>query len=500
MRVSVPLIAYFEGIALTGDTLYSYISSVDLQITGIRVQSRDGQSMTINFLKNGTIFDVVDVVGTDTGMQEIPLMFFAANDNLTIQCAVAATNPLEGLTFVFVANVSDAVASDAITNSRRIQTPFCIRWEGEIQVGGNLFTYNPTNQIGIFGYTLSLRNTANANVVLQVIVNGLNVTQITLQANTLLQTGQLAIYCNPGDTLVIQILTTGSGGNIGESMLLLLDYSNVTQEIFSQFQTPWIVEFEGIAATSNTILQYVFPRAVTLADVQLFLRAAISDLLSVSILQNGNTVSVVSITSGNTQTQPQVLNLSFAQGDTLQIVCTQPTVIGEGLVCTLDYFINVSGNPDSFTFYSDPPSDIVVLARQIGIGAKLTDSVTFANLQLYQAQVDAILNGRLRSLYRVPLQKLPYGASPFPNSIQYISQRFVLRLLLNDIYSEVEPNSSQNVLSNATLAENELNLILMRATLLSGQRLRSYNYGSAPHTAPLAEPNPPSTAPSFPPR
>jgi hypothetical protein len=501
MRINVPLIAYFEGTALTGDTLYNYISSVDLQITGIRVQSRDGQSMTINFLKNGTIFDVVDVIGIDTGMQEIPLIFFSSGDNLTVAVAVAPTMALEGLTFTFLSTVADAVDNSAITNSKRIATPLVVRYEGELTQGDTIFNFSPTQRVGLFNYTLSLRNVANAEVILQMYVNGLAVTQLTLAANTILQTGVLSVYANTSDVITISIVQTGSGSAIGESLLLLLDYINVEQMSFSSYQTPYVVEYEGLTlAQSNAILTYVWPRAVTLADVQLFLRASIASNLVVSILQNGNSLTSLVITAGNTQTTPSPLNLNFSEGDTIQLVVTQPTSNSEGLICTLDYFINVSGSYDSFVYYSDPQSDIIVLCRQLGIGPKLTDAVSFKNLLLYQQQVDSILNGRLRSLYRVPLMKLPYGNSPFPNAISYIAQRFVLRLLLNDVYSEVEPNTSQNILSNAQLAENELNLLLMRANILTGQRLRSYNYGSNPNSAPLAEPNPPSTSPQFPPR
>jgi hypothetical protein len=500
MRVNVPLIAYFEGMCINGDTLYNYISSVDLQITGIRVQSRDGQVMTVNFLKNGTLFDVVDISGLDSGMQQIPLMSFAAGDNLTIQVATAPGAPLEGLTFTFQANVSDSVDNSALTNSKRIQTPLVVRYEGELTAGDTILNFSPTQRIGINGFTVSLRNPANAQVTLNVAVNGVNVTQIILPASTLLATGLISVYANSGDAIAIQILACGVSPAFGESLLLLLDYQNVTQEVFSSYQTPFIVEFEGIAAASNSILTYVWPRAVSLAAVQLFLRDAISDLLVVSILKNGVSLTALSITPGNTQTQPSPLNLNFNQGDTIQIVCTQPTVIGEGLVVTLDYFISVSGNPGAYTYYSSPASEIVLLCRQLGIGAKLTDAVSFANLEKYQADADNILNGKLRALYRCPLQKISFlSSNPYPGSVQFISQRLVLKMLLTDIYSEVEPNVSGNVDRQNQMAMEELNLILMRGTILEGQKMRSYNAGSNPYTAPLAEPNPPSSTPGFPP-
>ncbi len=76
MRSQIPLIAYFEGIANVNDILYNYISSVNLQISGVRVLSRDGISLEVNLLKNGTIFDIVDISNTDTGNQSIPIINF----------------------------------------------------------------------------------------------------------------------------------------------------------------------------------------------------------------------------------------------------------------------------------------------------------------------------------------------------------------------------------------------------------------------------------------
>jgi hypothetical protein len=282
-------------------------------------------------------------------------------------------------------------------------------------------------------------------------------------------------------------------------LLLLLDYQNVDQITFSDFQTPFIVEYEGIVTSaSNEILKYVAPRAMSLAVVQLFLRTPASSNILVGIYKNGIIQGSASLTTGNSQTSPIALSMVCVVNDLIELRLITPASESSALVVTLDYYIDSGGNLESYIFYSDPATDIVLLARQVGIGSGKVDSMSFDKLKKYQADVDNLLNGRLRSLYRVPLQKITSGNSPFPGAIQVIAQRLVLKMLLSDVYSEVEPNASGNIDRQATMAQEDLSLILNKNILLGGQRLKAQNYGSSPFTEPLGlnpTQNPASTLP-----
>ena len=242
--------------------------------------------------------------------------------------------------------------------------------------------------------------------------------------------------------------------------------------------------FQNATYTPSTMLRYSVPRTMTVAVAQLFSRATTSVAVQVGFYRNSVLLTVFTLASGATQNTPIALDFVFAESDILEARVISGTV-SAGLLLTLDYYIEVGVQAAEFLYYADPDQDIIILARQVGFGGAKADAIPLANLEKYKADVQNILDGRLRALYRTPLCQVARGNNPWPGAIQSIAQRLVLQRLLNDIYTEVEPNASTNVAANAQLANDDLQQILDRMVLLEGQRLRSKNYGSSAYTEPL---------------
>lgn len=489
---TVPLIIYLGENPQAGDTLYSYNSGVSFKATGFSILNQAGVSVEIDVYKNGTLIDQIMATGTNyTTPNNFLPYYFDAGDILDLRVPTNPGSPLNGLTVVFYCEVSAPVDTSATTQSNQIQTPLVARFESDLVQNNSFFYFVPSQRIHLFGYTLSLRNTADQNVLINVKKGGNTVTQLLLSSGDTVEAGLIDAYFEVGEVLTFQIAQCGTNAAPGQSLLVLLDYRNTTQTEFGSFQTPFVIQYEGLSSsTSNSILYYTCPRDMTLANLQLFTKNAFAQNVTVGVYKNGQIVANFSLTAGNVQTQPTLVNLSFVEGDLLQAVLTSPASLSHSVLLTIDYSIKVSDSSDDFNYYSDPSSDIVILARQVGFGGAKADAISFKNLLKYQKDVDNILNGRLRALYRTPLSKVSSGNNPWPGAIQIIAQRMVLRYLLNDVFTEVEPNASQDIQNQAQMANEDLQMLLNKETLLEGQRLRSRNYGSSAYTEPLTPPQP----------
>lgn len=492
MADSYPFIVYFEGTPQAGDTIYSYTCEFPLTLNGYRILSRDGGSLQLGLRRNGTLLDLIEGDGTEFQDLDIPEINFAIGDVLSITVPVSAT--LTALTVVFFVTIEGPADTSGSLASNQIQTPLVARFEGELDLNDTFFYNIPNQRIEIFRYTVSLRNPANSDVILDLQKDGITVTQIVLPTGQLFGEGLIDVYFEAGQTITFEVTGCGNDPEPGESLLLLLDYRNVNQAVFSSFQSPFVIEYEGLdLPESNTIIRYKVPRNITVANLQLFLREPIIDDLQVGLYKNGEIITTFSLLAGQMSTPPTVVNLPYATDDYFEAIVIQPQSLSSGLILTVDYFIPVETFIEDVKYYSDPQVDIVLLARQIGFGGAKADAISFENLEKYQKDVDNILNSRLRCYYRTPLRRVGAPPNPWPGAIQLIAQRMVLRYLINDVFSDVEPNTSANADKQEALAREDLDLILTRQHLLEGQPLRSKNWGSNPYTEPLTviSPNPP---------
>lgn len=484
----VPLIVYFEGNILAADELYSYLSSASINIVGYRLLSRDGVGIELGLRKNGTLLDVLDVTGLDSGVQEVPNIYFSVGDTFSITCESVTGPSLEGLTMIFNCTVETAVDNSALTNSLRIQTPLVSRYEGVLGLGDTFFFFLPSQRVEVWRYTATIRNPADHDVHITLKQAGTVVSTLVILANQVVGIGLLSCFFNVNEEVSLTIVQIGSA-QVGESLQILLDYRNTDQVDFSSFQTPFILEYEGaLVSTSNLLLSYTAPRQMTLAAVQLFSRENVTSIVQVGLYVNSTIVTTFSILAGGQSTQPYALTIQLQPNDLLEARVIVGDPLAAGLLLTLDYFVTSGDNAVAFTYYSDPQQDIVMLCRQVGFGNAKADSVKFENLLKYQQDIDNFLNGRLRALYRTPVAKVSGGTNPWPGALQTIAQRLVMQRLLTDIYSEVEPNVSQNVEKQAALAKEDLDMLLNHETILEGQRLRPRNGGSNPYTEPLTPP------------
>lgn len=250
--------------------------------------------------------------------------------------------------------------------------------------------------------------------------------------------------------------------------------------------TPLTPQFEGLAEVGRWFT-WVVPYALRLTGVRLTARTAPSDgSLTVDIQKNGTAVTTMTLTDGSVDSGATTVSLSFTAGDVLRLYITAvgPTDPGSSLTATLDGEITSSS---AGPYYSEPDSAIILFLRQIGIGSAKTDVLTTDQLTTYKYQANQAVDNHLGAVYRVPLRQITRGTTTgYPPPIPFVAQRIVAWLIVNDIFSESEPNASSNAERNYKAAMDELNQIADRAVLLDGQRLRSRNFGSNPHTEPLA--------------
>ena len=497
-----PFIVYYEGSVALNDVVYEYtLSESTIVFSGYRVLCRSvdvGASATVNFLKNGTLLYQLTINSTDSGDLSFPKIAFSSGDVFSLVVS-SVTGTLQGLTFLFDVSVSYAVVPDL--ESLQIETPLIFRYEGMLVQNEVFFSYTTEEQLQFFGYGIQLREAADANVTLGVYNNGTQVSTLLLTSGSTHVEGTIDFYAAVGDTITLKVLTIGSNANPGASMIGYLNVQSIAKTLFSQYQTPFILEYEGLASSESTSLfRYTAPRDFTVFLLQAFVRSTSSSNLVFGLFQNGNQVATVTVPAGQSQSvvnSASTIALSVTDGDLLETkyLSGDPTA---GILVTMDYFLSQANETQNYVFYSDPDQEIILIARQVGIGGKKADAISCEQLAKYKQDVNNLLNARLTALYRTPLRKVNNGSSPWPEPIQFIAQRLVLRYLLADIYSEVEPNASSNIGTQATIAEGLLKQLQDREFLLRGQSLRSRDYGSNPYTEPLFVNNPNSIPPITP--
>jgi len=487
---TTPFIVYYEGAVIPAATLYAYtLADSSITFEGYRVLCRDlsaGASAVVNVFKNSTLLYQITVNSNDTHDQSLPRIGFNPGDVFSLVID-SVTGSLDGLTFTFATDVVAGVTPEFL--ALQIQTPLITRYEGELEVGDTFFTYTASQRLNLFGYGLALRNTADANVTIGLLIDSVQVAVLSLGANQTLSQSTLDLVVNTGSSIALQILTVGSPANPGESLIGYLNFRNMDQTEFSFYQNPFVLEYEAlVTAQSNHIFDYTAPRDFTVLLLQAYTRETSSTPQVIGLYKNGSLVQTATIAANENHSpvsSTSVFSLSVLAGDLLSLQFVSGTQAA-GVVVTLDYYLTPAEQTQNFVYYSDPDSDIILLARQLGIGGKQADALNLEKLQKYKQDVDNILNSRMSALYRTPFVKtFAAGVSPWPNPIQFIAQRLVLRYLLADVYSEVEPNASSNIATQATIAEEHLKRILSREFLLLGQKLRSRNYGSNPYTEPL---------------
>lgn len=494
---TTPLTIYYEGLAITGDSAYRYTTAYDTVLTGYRIISRTGalpRDLVISLKQNGTQVTTLTLPQNtiDSGDQLLAGNYYSTGDQLelTIQQTGDPGNTGSALTITLFTKLGDRTTSGL--GVQQIQTPLIARFEGIIDPGTTIYK-RTIQQPALFNRArVFARVPADQDILLSLHQNGVAIQTLTLPAGAIDSNNILISQTFSTNDLLELVVVQGGGLNYeGMSLLCTLDYSNTSQTTFTTYQIPFIVEQEGLAITNDTILKYNVPRSMTLKFGQILSRVAAEVPVTVAVSKNGSMISSMIIPAGGTQSTVSTLAISYVSGDELGLAIITPDQYAAGLTITLDYTITVtSAGTDfaAFVYYSDPNDDLVLLARQVGIGGAKADILNFQQLDKWKRDANNIIDNRLRSLYRVPLVKVAQAGTnnPWPNPIQHIAQRLVLRNMLSDVFGAAEPNNSDNAERNGILALEDLNALLRKEMILEGQRLRSRNFGSNPYTEPMA--------------
>lgn len=150
---------------------------------------------------------------------------------------------------------------------------------------------------------------------------------------------------------------------------------------------------------------------------------------------------------------------------------------------------------------SDAIAGIKILVQQIGIGDTKLDTITVAQVEYLQREVDAKINSILDATYEVPLVKVVStgGSSDFPEEIKYVARRLVASELVLQTYTEIEPNVSKAAVNTRERAMEDL-FSLVRGVAggqrIQGQRIRARNRFIRPPVYPLDPPDSPGKLPS----
>ena len=487
----VPMAIYHEGVPLVNDSLYKYTFAVNTSFINARVFCRVGPTggdLSLAIYKAGSYLATVTVSsGTlDSGTVSLNSVYFQTGDQIEIRCTVVNGTP-GGLSIVLGAVIQTATPNEAA--GLQMQTPLVARYEGVLETGEDLFRYTFPQTANVFNYRLLVREAADRDITVSVQQNTLQVGTLTIPANAYEAYGTFNQIFNPADTLDLVITQTGTAGAEGQSLTVTLDYSLPNLTAPTLFQAPIVLEYEGLGSQSVLLWRYIWQRDITLKFGQLYISDTVpSSTTSVTLQRNGIAVGQLQVAGGTQVGAVNQFALNFVAGDQLELILSLCPGIPGGLTVSLDYEIENTGLGSTYTYYADPDSEIVLLARQIGIGGKKADAVRIEQLEKYKRDVNNLIDSKLRGLYRVPLNQMGRGNNPWPNPIQYIAQRLVVRNLVNDIYTQVEPNASANASQNGVLAMMELNTIVNKETILEGQRQRPRNYGSNPYTEPLYNP------------
>lgn len=492
MSNSVPIPIFYEGGLTLNETLYRYESSRGtLKLSGYRVTSKNSLAGTIiiDVCKNGVVMYQIPMTSTDTGTVALPGIFFDTGDVWTLVLSATHAHSNE-LSFVFTAEVAEAILESDLPF--QIQTPLIARMAGSLSTGTTLLKHTFTCNAWVSGFSAFLRVAGNGTTTMGLYRDGSLVdSSISFGSGDLTLNDSLALYFTAGETLEVKV--TAIPGTPPVSLSILLDWKNLDQTQFQKIQAPFLLEFEKLSTGSGTILWYNATRTSTLLLVQAALKSGTASVAhSINLKVNGTTKTTTTIAAGDSHSQivqSAIREVPIAAGDLIELELSTPASPDTDLWICLDYYIPQADSTSEFVYYSDPDSDIILKARQVGIGQNKVSALPLAGLERYKMEVQGILNARLSALYHTPLRKVRNGTAPWPEPIQTIAQRLVLARLLQDIYSEVEPNASNNPETQRRLAEQDLDSLLSRQYILRGQSLRSRNYGSNPYTEPLASPS-----------
>ena len=479
---------FYTGTAAPSANLFSYGFGFNSGITSYRILARGlSQDLSMDLVRDGIVIESLTLTAglTDSGIVPLNAIYFSTGELLELISAADATVQDAAVQLTIIFEISPGIRVESALASKQIQTPLVANYRGNLPTATEIFRHTFSQRASIFRWRGFLRTAASGTDPKLGIYKGdtllgyLTLTGVDTE-------GLLSEFFDQNESLVIKVESPGSI-NPGVDLQLFIDFSNPEQTAFTAYQSPFVFLPPTIEA-SDSALKYEAPRDITLSIIQVFLSAALSSTFKLGVYIAGQLKNVCMIPAGNTESSPQQFAIPVTSGQEINIKLVEPNEPVTGLLITLDYFISSAGDSASYQFYSDPDADIILLARQLGIGGKSADALRVENLEKYKRDVDNVLNARLRSIYRTPLRKISSGNNPWPNPIQRIAQRLVLRDILHDVYTEVEPNKTAAIESNAAIADEDLKGLLGKEIILQGQPQRPRNYGSNPNTEPLREP------------
>ena len=371
-------------------------------------------------------------------------------------------------------------------------TPLIPYFEG-IASTGVFFTWAAPTNIDITRYRLEARTApTGSSLTVAIKKNGTTQDTITLIAGST-DTGHenVSISFDQGDILTLDITAVGSTVE-GSGLQFILDVEATDLTVVPQSQTPYLIELEG-NLVAETIYTYTFARTVQLRTAQFTVKTAPTGSSAIVLVKHTNnsgttTVATLTVAASTLDSGQTVLSETYYPGDILTVVVSQigSTITGAGLSVLMDYNLLDLVTELVGQYYSEPDSEVIQFLKQIGIGAGRADTVTTAQLVPYKQRANDIIDTRLAAVYRTPLKTITRNlVTSYPTPIAQIAQRIVAYLMVNDIFSEIEPNASSNAERNYKMAIEDLESVASRRTLLKGQRFRSRSYGSNPYTEPL---------------
>lgn len=144
-------------------------------------------------------------------------------------------------------------------------------------------------------------------------------------------------------------------------------------------------------------------------------------------------------------------------------------------------------------YYSGTIEDVQAVLRNVRVGENRISDISQIDVEKFQKEADAIINSILLPLFRTPLFKITRnGETTYPHPIPYIATRIVASLIQQSVYSEIEPNTSENTTDMGDKAIRELKDfvagILKGSRGLEGQRLKARNRFVNPRAAPNEAP------------
>lgn len=361
----------------------------------------------------------------------------------------------------------------------------------ETAVTGEWFSWTTPINIEVVRWRLTAQTApTGSNVSLQLRIQGVGQDVINLDPGVD-DTGyeDISFALTAGQVLSFQILSIGSIIP-GLGLQLTADINATDATEVRPTQTPYLIEHDGSLVENATLFTYTMTRRVELKSGRATLiTAPVGSTADIDIEQNGSSVISLTIDPNENDSGLEPASVVFSPGDILTVVVSGvgSTTAGAGLTVTLDYDILDLIDALVGQYYSEPDAELIQYLKQIGIGNARADAITTNTLTTYKKRGNNIIDSRLAAVYRTPLRTITRNLQTmYPEPIAHIAQRIVGYLLVNDIFSEIEPNASSNAERNYKMAMEDLDSVATRRTLLKGQRYRARQYGSNPYTEPLA--------------